>query len=374
MPNQNLKIKKVESNRDLTEFVMLPWKIYQNDPNWVPPLIADVKETLDKKRNPFFCHADCELYIAQSNNETVGRVAAIVDYNYCKYHKKNVGFFGFFETVNDYSVAEALLNAVVKYHKDKMLSEIYGPTNPSLNDEAGFLVSGFDSPPMIKMSYNPSYYLDFVEKFGFRKIKDLYAYLIDVDKEPPEKLVRVVESIKNRQDIKVRPVNLRKLKDDLVKIKEIYNNAWSNNWDFAPMTEQEIDYLAKKLKSIVVPEIVPIVEIAGEPAGMSIGLPDYNQVLKRLNGRLFPFGIFKFLKYRNKITSARLWALGVKDKFRNIGIDALLYYETFLGARKKGYKWGEVSWILEDNINIIRPILLWDAKLYKTYRVYQLTL
>ncbi|MCX7785389.1 MAG: hypothetical protein N2201_04075 [candidate division WOR-3 bacterium] len=374
MADQALRIKKVETSRDLNEFVMLPWKIYQNDPNWVPPLIADVKETLDKRRNPFFCHADCELYIAQSNGKTVGRVAAIIDYNYCKYHNKNVGFFGFFECVNDNSVVEALFYQVIKYHQDKMMSEIYGPTNPSLNDEAGFLISGFESPPMIKMSYNPQYYLDLIEKFGFRKIKDLYAYLIDVDKDPPEKLVRVVESIKNRKDIKVRPVNLKNLKEDLVKIKEIYNNAWSNNWDFAPMTEQEIDYLAKKLKSIVVPEIVPIVEINNEPAGMSIGLPDYNQVLKRLNGRLFPFGIFKFLKYRNKITSARLWALGVKDKFRNIGIDALLYYETFLGARKKGYKWGEVSWILEDNLNIIRPILLWDAKLYKTYRVYQLTL
>lgn len=374
MTSKSLKIKRVETNRDLHEFVILPWKIYHNARNWVPPLIADVKETVDKRRNPFFCHADCELYIAQANNETLGRIAVIIDYNYCKYHKKNVGFFGFFETVNDYSVAEVLFNQAIKYHKDKMMTEIYGPANPSLNDEVGFLIQGFDLPPMIKMPYNPSYYIDFVERFGFRKIKDLYGYLIDVDKSPPEKLVRVVESIKNRKDIKVRTVNLKNLKQDLLKIKEIYNNAWSNNWDFAPMTEQEIDYLAKKLKSIAVPEIIPIVEIAGEPAGISIGLPDYNQVLKRLNGRLFPFGVFKFLKYRNKITAARLWALGVKDKFRNIGIDALLYYETFLGARKKGYKWGEVSWVLEDNLNIIRPILLWDAKLYKTYRVYQLTI
>jgi hypothetical protein len=225
---------------------------------------------------------------------------------------------------------------------------------------------------MIKMSYNPKYYLEFVERFGMKKVKDLYAFAIEVQREPPEKIVRVVEILKKRRGIKVRPANVKNLKHDLEIIKDVYNNAWSRNWDFAPMTDQEIDSLAKQLKQLIVPEIIPIVEVDGEPAGMSVSLPDYNQVLKHLDGKLFPFGFIKFLKYRNKIDNLRLWALGVKDKFRNIGIDALLYYESFLGAKRRGYKIAEVSWILEDNLAIINPIMLWGAKLYKTYRVYQI--
>ena len=372
MEKATLTVKRVVSNRDLKDFVMLPWKIYEKDPNWVPPIISDFRNTLNKYKNPFFCHAERELYLAFRGNEVVGRIAAIIDYNYCRYHNKNIGFFGFFDVAKDYPAAEALLTHVVKYLKSKIITEMYGPTNPSLNDEAGFLVQGFNSPPMIKMSYNPEYYLEFVEQFGMKKVKDLYAYAIEVQRDPPEKLARVVASLKKRKNIKVRPINLRNLKADLVIIKDIYNNAWSHNWDFSPMTEQEIDSLAKQLKPLIVPEIVPIVEVDGEPAGMSIGLPDYNQVLKHLNGRLFPFGIFKFLKYKNKIDALRLWALGVKEKYRNTGVDALLYYETFLGAKRLGYKLSEVSWILEDNLSIINPILLWGAKLYKVYRVYKI--
>jgi hypothetical protein len=370
---ENIKVDRVESSRDLNEFVMLPWKIYKNDINWVPPLISDVKETLDKTKNPFWCHAERELFVARRGNEVVGRIAAIIDYNYCKYHNKNIGFFGFLEVMNDFEALSALMNEAKKFLKTKMMTEMYGPANPSLNDEAGFLIDGFDSSPMIKMTYNPKYYLDLVEQFGMKKVKDLYAYAIEVQREPPPKLVRVVEILKARKNIKVRPANPKNLKHDLGMIKDIYNNAWSKNWDFAPMTDEEIDLLAKKLKMLIIPDIIPLVEVDGEPAGMAVGLPDYNQVLKHLNGRLFPFGFIKFLRNKSKIDAMRLWALGVKDKFRNLGIDALLYYETFVGAKKMGYKIGEVSWILEDNLNIIRPIMLWDAKLYKKYRVYQIS-
>jgi hypothetical protein len=369
---ENIKVDRVESSKDLNEFVMLPWKIYKNDINWVPPLISDIKETLDKTTNPFWCHAEGELFLARRGNEVVGRIAAIIDNNYCKYHNKNIGFFGFLEVTNDFDALGALLTESIKFLKSKRMTEMYGPANPSLNDEAGFLIDGFDSPPMIKMTYNPKYYLDLVERFGMKKVKDLYAFAIEVQREPPPKLVRVVEALKARKNIKVRPANVKNLKHDLGMIKDIYNNAWSKNWDFAPMTDEEIDLLAKKLKMLIIPDIIPLVEVDGEPAGMAVGLPDYNQVLKHLNGRLFPFGFIKFLRNKSKIDAMRLWALGVKDKFRNLGIDALLYYETFIGAKKRGYKIGEVSWILEDNLNIIRPIMLWDAKLYKKYRVYQI--
>jgi len=367
-------VKKVETKKELNDFITLPWKIYKDDPNWVPPLISDFRTTINKYKNPFWCHAERELFIAYQNSEAVGRIVAIIDYNYCKYHNNNIGFFGFFESINNQLVADGLFKEANNFLKSKTMTDMYGPANPSMNDECGLLIDGFDSPPMVKMTFNPKYYSDLIERSGMKKVKDLYAYIIKVQREPPPKLVRVVQSLKARPEIKVRLANVKNLKSELNIIKEIYNNAWSSNWDFAPMTEVEIDAYAKQLKPLIVPEIVPIVEVNGEPAGMSIGLPDYNQVLKRLNGKLFPFGFIKFLKYKNKITNLRLWALGVKDKFRHMGIDALLYYETFVGAKKKGYEWGEVSWILEDNVHIIRPILLWDAKLYKTYRVYQIAL
>jgi hypothetical protein len=179
----------------------------------------------------------------------------------------------------------------------------------------------------------------------------------------------VVEAMKNRPGLTIHPIDLRHLPEELRKIKEIYNDAWSQNWDFSPFTDAEIDDMARKMKPLIVPELIPIIEINGEPAGMSIALPDYNQVLRHLGGKL---NLLKFLYYQGRIDGARLWALGVKCKFHQLGLGALLYYETFQGALKKGYKWGELSWILEDNVDIIRPIMLWDVKLYKKYRVFEM--
>ncbi|MEO0130756.1 MAG: hypothetical protein ABIK76_03600 [candidate division WOR-3 bacterium] len=366
-----IKIEKVKNKNDLDLFAKLPFKIYQGDKNFVPPLISDVKETVSKNKNPYFRHADIELFLAYFKNEIVGRIAGIIDYNYINHHKKNVGFFGFFEVVNNFEVACALFDTVKEWLKSKGMELMVGPANPALNDECAFLYEGFDSPPVIKMSYNPPYYLEFAERYGMEKAKDLYAYYINLDQFVPQKIANLIEKLKKKERFQVRNVNLKILDVELRKIKEIYNDAWQENWDFTPLTDEEINYLGKKLKPIAKSEIIPIVEIDGEPAGISIALPNYNEVLIHLNGKLFPFGIFKFLYYQRKIKSGRLWALGVKKKYRKTGVDALLYYETFLGGKKLGYEWGEVSWILEDNIEIIRPIETWGVKLYKKYRVYQ---
>jgi hypothetical protein len=223
---------------------------------------------------------------------------------------------------------------------------------------------------MIKMTYNPVYYLEFMDKYGMKKEKDLFAYSIRTDQPIPDKLKRVIEAIKHKPGLKIRMADFNKMEEEIKKVKEIYNNAWSQNWDFAPLTDAEIDDMWRQIKPLAKPEIMPIIEINGEPAGMSIAIPNYNEILIKLNGQLFPFGIITFLLEKDKIKSARLWALGVKDKFRKMGLDALLYYETFKGAEKLGIEWGEVSWILEDNVDIIRPILLWGSKLYKKYRIY----
>jgi len=365
-----IRVKRVETKKELREFLLLPFNIYRGDKNWVPPLISDVAETIDPKKNPFFAHAERELFLAEKDGKVLGRVASIIDYNYNNYHKENIGYFGFFESFPDYDVACALFDQVREELKKKGMQRMLGPANPGLYDECGFLFEGFESPPVLKMSYNPPYYIEFCERYGMRKEKDFYAYSIRTDQEVPEKLKRVLGYLQEKKNIRVRRIDLKRLDKEILLVKEIYNDAWSENWDFAPLTDAEFDYLGKKLKPIAIRELLPIVEIDGEPAGVSLALPDYNQVLKRLNGRLFPFGIFKFLIYKNKIDCARLWALGVKRKFHNLGIDALLYYETFESAKRLGYKWGEVSQILEDNIAVIRPIEMWGCRLYKKTRIY----
>lgn len=367
-------VREVSSPRDLELFVRLPFAIYRNDPWWVPPLIADQKRTLSPGQNPFWNHAKRQLFLAERNGMICGRICATVDDNYNNFRRSKTGFFGFFECENNITTARALLDAAADWCQSQGIDQLYGPANPSLNDEAGLLVGPFDGSPYIKMSYNPEYYPRLFESCGLTKAKDLYAYRVPLDQAPPVKLVRVMEHIKQKEGLTVRKINLAELETDLRFIKEVYNDAWSNNWDYAPFTDAEVADLARQLRPIVRPEICPMVFWRGEPAGICIALPDYNQVLKRIRGSLLPFGWLAFLLYRNRITRARLWALGVKKKFHNLGYDALLYYEAFMGARSLGYTDGEVSWVLEDNLAIIRPIELWNGQRYRTYRIYHLSL
>ncbi|HTW92603.1 MAG TPA: hypothetical protein VMH22_12970 [bacterium] len=364
-------VRRVESAADLDRFVKLPFQIYRDDPNWVPPLISDFKNTLTPGCNPFWEHAERDLYLAVDDGKVVGRVAAILDRNYNRHHGVKVACFGFFESENDSQVAAALLDTVKIWGRQRDMDKVYGPANPSLNDEVALLIGPFDSPPMLKMSYNPPWYATLIESCGFAKVKDMYAYVIPVDVPVPEKLQRVMTRLKQNPEVEVRPVDLKHLERDIVFVKDVYNDAWSHNWDHVPMTDAEITDLARQLKPLVKPELCPLVFYKGEIAGMCVALPDYNQVLKRLHGSLFPFGWLTFLTERNRMDQARLWTLGVKYKFHNLGFDSLLYYECFLGARKLGYRRGELSLILEDNIAIIRPITMWGGKVYKTYRIYE---
>lgn len=364
-------LRRVDSGADLDRFVMLPFRLYRDDPNWVPPLISDLKNTLTPVRNPFWNHAERELFLAMRDGTVVGRIAAIVDRNYNEYHQSKLAFFGFFELEDDIEVAQALFAAVRVFARSRGADTVYGPANPSLNDEVALLIGPFDSPPMVKMPYNPPYYVQLVEKSGFTKVKDFHAYSIQTDAPVPEKLQRVMARLKEKPGLMVRPADPSHAERELALIREVYNDAWSDNWDHVPMTNDEVADLARQLKPLIRPETCPFVFYKGEIAGMCVTLPDYNQVLKKMNGRLFPFGWLTFLTRRGRINQARLWVLGVKRKFHNLGFDSLLYYESFMGARKLGYKWGEVSMILEDNVGIIRPILMWGGKLYKTFRVYQ---
>lgn len=366
-----VSVQPVKTGADLDRFLKLPFRLYRDDQYWVPPLLSDLKNTLTPGRNPFWNHAERELFLAIRDGKVLGRIAAIVDRNYNEYHQSKIAFFGYFETENNPEVAGAILDAVGGFARARGLTSVYGPANPSLNDEVAMLIEPFDSPPMVKSSYNPAYYPKLVEGAGFTKVKDFYAFGIDADQPIPEKFERVVQALRARPEITIRHPDIRNLKPALELVKQVYNDAWSKNWDFAPMTNEEMDDMARQLKPLIIPDFIFMVLCNGEIAAMSIGLPDYNQVLKKMNGRLFPLGWFTFLTQRGKINQARLWTLGVMHKFRHQGFDALLYYESLLAARKHGFRRGELSMILEDNVPIIRPITNLGARIVKTYRVYQ---
>jgi GNAT superfamily N-acetyltransferase len=368
-----VRIKEVKDKKSLKEFLHLPFKIYEGDRNWVPPLLSEVTATLSPK-NPFFEHARAQLFLAQKDSETVGRIAGIVDENYIKFYDERTGYFGFYEAIEDPEVSNALYSAAAEYLRSQGMAEMMGPMNPWTTDECGFLLEGFDEPPKIMMDYNPKYYLAQCEEFGFKKAKDLYAYYRRTETAPPPKLLDLLERLRRKPHIKVRPANFKDLAAEVARIKAIYNSAWANNWGFVPLTDKEFDLMLKRLRPLVTPDLVPIVEVQGEPAGVAITLPDYNQALIRLNGRLGPIGLAKFLYYRRKITDVRLMALGVKPEYQRLGVDALLYWSVFQAAHKRGYQGGEVSWILEDNQAIIRSIELWGCRLYKRYRIYKMKL
>lgn len=371
MPSPEIQIAAVRTKADLRELIMLPWKIYRNDPHWVPPLISQQKVLVDKRKHPFFEHSDADFFLARRGKEVVGSIAAILNNRHNQIHEENVGFFGFFETINDYSVAEKLLDTVMAWAKSKHLDCIRGPENYSQNEVCGLLVDGFDTPPVILMAHNPPYYQEFVEKYGFTKAMDLWAYCMDSSTAIPERVVKVVERIKARSPFTFRTINKKDFKNEVARVKQIYNNAWEKNWGFVPLTDREIDHIAHELVQIIDPDIVFFAELNGQPVGFSLAVPDINQALQKLNGRLLPFGFLKLLYHAKKINRLRVIIMGVIKEYRNKGIDSVFYLDTYRKGIEKGYHWGEFSWILENNEPMNTALRNIGARVYKTYRIYE---
>ncbi|MDZ7295856.1 MAG: hypothetical protein ONB14_10615 [candidate division KSB1 bacterium] len=363
-------VRPVASRRDLDRFVKLPWSIYRGNPYWVPPLIVDVKKLLDRKKNPFFQHSEAEYFLAERDGLVVGRIAAIVNDNHNKFHNEKTGFFGFFECINDQEVANALFDAAASWLRNKGMEIMRGPMNPSTNDTIGLLLDAYDKPPVIMMTYNPPYYVDLVNGYGMTKVMDVYAYWMDASQPLPEKLIRVTEKVRTKEGLQFRSINMKDFWGEVDRIHQIYNKAWSYNWGFVPMTTEEFHHLAKDLKSVVDPDLAFIAEMNGQPVGFCLTLPDFNQALHKINGRLLPFGIFKLLYYARKINQARVITMGVIREYQKRGIDGLFYLETYRRAVAKGYKGGEFSWVLENNVMMRRTAEMMGGKIYKTYRIY----
>lgn len=373
-----IKIRKVESEQDRMKFIKLPWELFKGDPYWVPPLIFDVRKNLDPKKNPFFKHSEVDMFLAEIGGKPVGRIAAIKNDNHNSFHKDKAGFFGFYDTIDDEEVSDLLLEKACEWAKNKGFDEILGPVNPSTNDECGLLVDGFDSSPVFLMTYNPKHYIGKIEGFGFEKANDLYAYYIPSEvinnQKMMAKLERMSELIKKRSDVTIHNVNMKDLTSEVRKIEEIYNSAWESNWGFVPITTDEFDYMAESLKMVVDPDLVMFAEVAGKPAGFTLALPDFNQVLKKLNGRLLPFGWFKILTQKKKIDFLRVIIMGVKPEYQKKAIDSVFYLETIKNGNKNGYTGAEISWVLEDNMPMRMTAEKLGARIYKTYRIYRKSL
>ncbi len=375
-----VRVRPVESSKDLMRFIKFPWKVYKDWPAWVPPIISEEKKRFNPEKNPFYEHAKVQLFIAERDGEVVGRISAHIDYNYNEFHDEKTGLWGFFETINDFEVAKALFDAVIEFHEKEGMEQVLGPASFSTNDVTGMLMNAYDLPPVVMMPYNPPYYVDLVEKYGFRKAKDLLAYLIKIDDEFlkfADRLQKRLKPLAERaleRGYTIRNIVIKNWKEEVEKIIVIYNEAWEKNWGFVPWTRKEFFHIAEDLKQIAIPELAKMVERDGEPVAFGLIIPDVNVVIKKLNGRIVGPGLFAALPYLlniKKISRTRLITLGIRKGYRKSGVDSLLYYEMMKSALDLGYiKECEVSWLLEDNYLVIRAAEFMRGKHYKTYRLF----
>jgi len=384
MTKSDVRIVPVTSDKQRREFVRFAWQVYRHDPNWVPPIFMDQVALVTPGKHPFYEHAEIQLFLALRNEEVVGTISAHINHRHNEVHKDRVGFFGFFQAIDDDAVAGALFEAASDWLRERGMEAIRGPENPSQNEEVGLLIDGLDRPPVVMMTYNPAYYQGLIEGAGFEKAQDLYAWLIrtnifDYDVQRlPRKFVRVAEEARRREDLVVRKIDMKHFDEEVAKAQVVYNKAWEKNWGFVPMTEHEIIHLGQELKMILDPDLVYLAEINGQPAGVSIGVPDVYQALLKArpqpNTWSLPLTLLKFLWHRRHIDTFRLLIMGVVPEYRTLGIDALFYVETARAAFGKGYEFCEMSWILESNDMMNRIIERLGGKIYKTYRIYEMPL
>ncbi len=371
-----VRIRPVENRSDLRTFIRFPWQIYRKHyptPHWVPPLLVSEKALLSRDRSPFFEHGDAAYFLAEHNGKLVGRIAGIVNDLHTEIHEEPVGFFGFFECINDQEVAAALVDAAAAWVRERGLKVMRGPMNFSTNETCGLLTEGFDEPPTVMMTFNPPYYVELLTGAGMEPAKELLSYFVGAA-DTPERIGAVAKKARRSSNVEFRTMNIKRYKEEVALIKVVYNDAWERNWGFLPMTEAEMDQMANDLKPILDPDMVILAFVDGEVAGFSLSVPDINEILIHMNGRLLPFGIFKLLSRRRKATHVRVIALGVRRRYRRLGLGSVFYAESLRTALEKGYRSGEASWVLEDNAEMRTPLELMGGKINKRYMIYDLGL
>lgn len=362
----------VTSKKERKQFLQFPYTHYKGEEHWIAPLKMEQKKLIDTKKNPFYKNGNIALFIAEQNGKVCGRIAAIEDHRFNEYHGSKTGFFGFFECIDDESVAYLLFKVASDWLQERGYTEMLGPSNPSMMDEIGILVDGFDHDPGILMPYHKPYYDKLIKSAGLEKAMDMHAFRVTQATVAMTRMYRAEEIVRRRlPTLRIREVDPKNIESEVQIVRQIYNKAWANNWGFIPLTEAEFDAVAKDLKPILDPKVAHIAEVDGDPVAFSIALPDLNQALKHMDGTLFPTGIFKLLWHRRKINQIRTALMGVVPEYQGKGIDALLHKEAILNGQQVGYKSSELSWVLETNQNMIRVAEKIGARLEKTYRMYR---
>jgi hypothetical protein len=371
--NESLQVVKVEAKSALNDFIRLPWSLYMDDPMWVPPLLLERRMHLSPK-NPYFEHAKFCSWITYRNDKPVGRISAQIDRLYLDRHQNATGFFGMLEAEDNSLTFRALLGTAENWLRNQGMRRISGPFNLSINQELGLLVDGFDTPPSLMMGHARPYYAHRIEENGYRKEKDLLAYLINSDSKMTAAAKRITAKTKGR--IHIRRLQKSNFVNELEIIRDIFNDAWAQNWGFIPWTEAEFEHLGKDLKMLADEELLKIAEVDGKPAAFIVVLPNINEIIRDLNGRLLPFGWLKML-WRLKVKypkSARIPLMGVRSQYHDSLMGAALAFGVIVDAQqpsiKRGIKEVELSWILEDNAGMRKIIESISGRVYKTYRIY----
>jgi GNAT superfamily N-acetyltransferase len=369
-----VQIRAVSSRRELLEFIRLPWRLYANSPNWVPPLISERKRHLDKRRNPFFEHSEAEYFLAWRGDQPVGRITAHVDHRLNEFQDNEWGLFGFYESERDPAVAAALLDAAEAWLRERGRDRMIGPFDFSTNHECGVLVEGHELRPQILENWHHPYYKDLLEGQNLVKAMDLYKWEIDASNR--SHMLPVIDDLADRLEpehgIRLRRMRKRDIQTEVREFMEVYNSAWSSNWGFVPLTDHELTHMAKELKPVLDEDFACVAETAdGEVAGVSLSLPDFNFVLSKINGRLLPLGWISALREQRRINEIRVFALGVKPQFQHTGVAAALYRDVWDACLRRGIHRAETGWILEINESMNRAMEALTGRIVKRYRIYE---
>ena len=367
-------VQRVSDRRGMSEFVNLPFRLYRNDPYWVPPLKREQMKMFTPGKHPFHEHADVQLFLARDENgQPVGRIAAHVNHTHNDYHSERTGFFGFLESVRSDAVFLALLRRASAWLAERGMDRVRGPMNFSTNEECGMLVKGYADSPLLMMPYNPPWYPEMMEKAGFDKVKDLLAYSVDRYEQEFDRLARIADLAARRTETTIRSIDMGNLPEEVPRVMDVYNECWKDNWGFVPMTEAELSQLAEELKLILDPRLAPIIEDEGRAVGFAIALPDANRALKTAGGSLLRAALaLKVPPFKVDIDRVRILLLGVRSDYRSSGFEAILINEIVKNTLEMGVDRGELSWILEDNVPMRRVLeKSIGAEQYKTYRIYE---
>jgi GNAT superfamily N-acetyltransferase len=368
----SLSVRPVKTQKELKTFVTLPYTLYREDATWVPPLISEEKKKFSVKANPMFGHCEFQHFLLYQNGRAVGRVSAFIDRLALDHWKESIGLFGSYECIDSTEGAKLLLTSARKWLKARNMKRMRGPWNFEPQDW-GMLCKGYDSPPMVMAPYNPPFYNTQMVSSGLQKTKDLLVYEMDIRDgyELPQRFLKLTEHVAVKYGIRIRPLNMKKIEEDIRSIVQVANSSTEDNWGYVPVTDEEAQDMARSLKPIVDPDIVMIAEIDDRPIGYLIAFPDINLIIKKLNGHLFPFGFFKLLSGLKKIRQYRIWALGVIPEYQRKAIDTLFYKRLYDVLIPKNPTIIEANYVLEDNMAMNNPILKMGFKEAKRYRVYE---